>query len=193
MLTIAYDVETTGFVNYKIPLSDPKQARIIQLAALAFDETGRSRGEMNCLIKPDGWEISPGAQKCHGISIEDCENFGVPINVALNYFYFLVQKSDLVIAHNMDFDFSLIGVECAQKEKDNFLALKEKFCTMKESTPILKLPKKRGSGYKSPQLQEAYAYYYGENFEGAHDAMADVKACRDVYFKLKKDLDGEGF
>lgn len=41
-------------------------------------------------------------------------------------------------------------------------------------------------GYKNPNLQEAYKHFFGVEFEGAHDAMADVRACRDVFFKLNE-------
>jgi len=40
------------------------------------------------------------------------------------------------------------------------------------------------TNYKNPSLQEAYRHLFGRNFVGAHDAMADVRACRDVYFAL---------
>ena len=58
-------------------------------------------------------------------------------------------------------------------------------------------PRKRGvleamlakgmTGYKRPSLTETYRHFFGRDFDGAHDAMADVRACRDVYFAL---LDG---
>jgi hypothetical protein len=59
---------------------------------------------------------------------------------------------------------------------------------MKASTDLCKLPSqfKRG-GYKWPKLQEAYKHFFGEEFASAHDAMADLRACRRVFFHLLKE------
>jgi DNA polymerase III epsilon subunit-like protein len=38
--------------------------------------------------------------------------------------------------------------------------------------------------YKNPRLEEAHIHFMGYGIEGAHDAMVDVRACKDVYFKL---------
>ena len=63
------------------------------------------------------------------------------------------------------------------------------YCTMKNSTEILKLPCAREYGYKSPKLIELYRYYFkNQNFD-CHDALEDVKACARCYFKLTKKLD----
>ena len=38
------------------------------------------------------------------------------------------------------------------------------------------------TGYKNPSLPRTYRHFFGRDFDGAHDAMADVRACRDVFF-----------
>ena len=58
---------------------------------------------------------------------------------------------------------------------------------MMASSFVLKLPGRFGNSYKWPKLSEAYETLVDEEgFEGAHDAMADVRACRAVYYKLKE-------
>lgn len=61
-------------------------------------------------------------------------------------------------------------------------------CTMKPNTEIVKAPKKNGSsGYKWPSLEEALQFYCKRSVgEFAHDAMYDVKACRDIFFAQAK-------
>jgi DNA polymerase III epsilon subunit-like protein len=54
---------------------------------------------------------------------------------------------------------------------------------MKATTSICKLPGKYGD-YKWPKLQESHLHFFGKEFEGAHDAMADVRACAAVYWAL---------
>lgn len=48
---------------------------------------------------------------------------------------------------------------------------------------ICKLPGQYGD-WKWPKLTEAYQHAFGKTFDGAHDALADVRACKDVYFYL---------
>lgn len=56
----------------------------------------------------------------------------------------------------------------------------DKFCTMKAMTPVCKLHGNYGD-FKWPKLQEAHKHAFGVEFDGAHDALADVRACARVY------------
>lgn len=40
--------------------------------------------------------------------------------------------------------------------------------------------------YEWPRLQEAYKHAFGKEFEGAHDAMSDIRATKEIYFWLIK-------
>lgn len=51
---------------------------------------------------------------------------------------------------------------------------------MKAMTPICKLPGTYDD-FKWPRLSEAYRFAFNEDFSGAHDAMADVRACLRIY------------
>jgi DNA polymerase III epsilon subunit-like protein len=57
---------------------------------------------------------------------------------------------------------------------------------MQHTTNVLKIPGRYGD-FKWPKLEEAYKHYYGEIFSGAHDALVDVRACRDVFLKVYKE------
>lgn len=57
-------------------------------------------------------------------------------------------------------------------------------------------PEKRDAPYKVPNLTQTFMHFYGKPFEGAHDAMADIRACRDVFMTLMEQgyyeiVDGE--
>jgi DNA polymerase-3 subunit epsilon len=61
---------------------------------------------------------------------------------------------------------------------------------MEAATPVLNLPPTErmiAAGFdkpKPPKLEECIRHFFNEDLEGAHDAMADVIACRRVYFHL---------
>ena len=65
-------------------------------------------------------------------------------------------------------------------------------CTQRLATPILKLPptaKMIAAGFrkhKSASLGEAYQHFMGKPLENAHSAMADARACMDVWFAIKQ-------
>lgn len=181
MNILFFDTETTGFPT-AAPHDDPKQARCVQIGAILTDETGKTEGELNLIIKPEGFFIPIFVAAIHGISQERAEKVGVPHKVAIAGFYQLVKLADLVVAHNFDFDKKVMKLEFLWCTKDEVIEHKKSFCTMKAMTDICMLPATRGNSYKWPKMQEAHQFCFGKEFDGAHDAMADVRACRDVFF-----------
>lgn len=101
-------------------------------------------------------------------------------------------KADVLIAHNIDFD-SLVVMANLDRIIPTKSVLQsmvrmeqiETFCTMKSTTELCRLPGNYGS-FKWPKLIEAYRHLFGEDFDGAHDAMADVRACKRIYFEITK-------
>lgn len=181
-MVLTADTETTGKWVFSRPVDAPEQPRIVQLGAILSDDTGDVKGELNVLIKPNGWTIPAEVTAIHGITTEDCEKYGVEIRSALGMFNIWLKFGPLLVAHNIDFDVNMINGEVARLGKDPILNDVKKYCTMKNSTNIVKIPSARG--YKWPKLQETHQFLFGEDFEGAHDAMADVRACKRCYFKL---------
>ena len=200
-MILFFDTETTGIRKGGfIP-------RVVQIGALLTDNQGKTVGELNLLLQPDGFENIPvEASNVHGFSTDFVKNHGVDRYMALNAFFAMMEQADTVVAHNAEYDMDLLQIE-TDYYKDihndiqagtiwqDILNEAKVFCTMLNSREILKLPlseaqasffKDKGidQQYKNPRLEEAHIHFMGYNFEGAHDAMADVRACKDVYFKL---------
>jgi DNA polymerase III subunit epsilon len=188
---IFFDTETTGLCNNKLPASDPGQPHICQLGAILTDQNGRVKAEVNLLVRPEGWVIPQAASDIHGITQYDADAYGLSIKGILTIFNRLLIKAEKLIAHNIRFDLFMLEIECARTGIS--LELPHQYaCTMEDSRDILKIPptqKMAACGmteFKKPNLQEAYRHFFGREFEGAHDAMADVRACRDVFFAIQK-------
>jgi len=180
-MTIVFDTETKGKADFKLPAIHESQPRLVQLGALLLDEELQTVGELNLIIKPVGFQIPPAASAVHGITQEHAEKYGVSEHAALLLFREWCLMSERIVAHNIAFDVLVMGraffvhqLECPSPEP---------FCTMKAAAPICKLPGFRGE-YKWPSLQEAHKIIIGSEFEGAHDAMADVRACARIYERL---------
>jgi len=175
------DTETSNF---------PPRARVLQLAMLLTDEEGNSMAEHCSLIRLDeGVTVSEGAQAVHGFSAELCNKYGISASGAYNLFTGFANLATCIIAHNAKFDMQMMEIEASAAVKP--IPAKRIVCTMEAATPICKIPpteKMLAAGrthYKAPNLKEALSVLCGRELEGAHHAMVDVKACRDVFFALK--------
>lgn len=189
MNLLFFDTETTGKANFKAGPEWPDQPRLVQLAAVLFTPAGEELGSFNHIIEPDGWIIPAEASAVHGISNDYAKSFGIPVGKALVSFTELLIQADWLVAHNIDFDDLILASELHRLRADIIEQFKAKrrFCTMKASTDICKLPAPWSSRkYKWPKLTEAHEMLFKEGFEGAHDALADVRACARVYFELQR-------
>lgn len=208
MKALFFDTETTHGHNFKEDVRDDIQPDIVQFGCqlLEWEEESEDEGEiigsLNVLTRPLKHDIHEDALKVHGITLLDIDQRGVEIADALFAFHAMLSMADVVVAHNYRFDSRLVATACHRLNSVNLLALQtgelaklngkcvEVYCTMLASTNILKIPGR--FGYKWPRLVEAYAYFYGEALEGAHDAMVDVVACRKVFQALHRSGTGKG-
>jgi DNA polymerase-3 subunit epsilon len=178
-----FDTETTGFpAKPGTPL--PECPFIVQLAAILVDDEQGEVASLNTIIRPDGWEVGSGAAEVHGISTEKAATFGIPVKVAMAMFSQMARVADQVIAHNIQFDLKLVAYEIQRLQVVNVVADKPQFCTMDATTNLCRLPGKFGGQYKWPKLIEAHQHFFGEGFDGAHDALVDVRACARVHKHL---------
>lgn len=179
-MTLIFDTETSGF----------SESRLLQLGVLLVDGDYNVQMQASLLVRPDGWRVEEGAEKVHGISQEKAEKLGLPVDVVLSIYCGLVAKADVLVGHNLDFD---MGVLTGELNRTNWpLFFKKQECTMKMMTPVCKIPptekmvKAGRTGWKSPKLIEAYRFAFGEDFVGAHDALADCVAALRVWRWIKE-------
>ena len=187
MILMPFDTETSDLIeDYKMRSNDPRQPHTVQLAALLVDsETREELGSFNRIIKPDGWEISPGAFKQHGISMERAMDEGQPAADVMEDFVSFWKQAELRIAHNTTFDNRMVRIGMMRhlpegKQKEDLMKIWKEvktayFCTMVKSRSLYG---------KWSTLSLVYETLMGEPLEGAHDAMNDARAALAIYFKL---------
>ena len=185
MNALIFDTETTGMVQWKQPPDHPGQPDLVQLAMLLVDRDDWSiLCRVSLLVQlAEGVKIDPEAEATHGISAEMCGRFGVQPIVAVSLFIQLCMQADIIVAHNISFDESVMRTALHRlgNKPDRFEG-RSLVCTKEATTDILKLPGKYG--YKWPTLAEAYRHYTGLEIENAHDALSDTLACLEVYRAL---------
>jgi DNA polymerase-3 subunit epsilon len=188
-LVCAYDTETTGLPDWKNPSDSHHQPHLVQLAAILADEdTGKVISTLDLIIQPDGWDIPQEVADIHGITNEIANEVGVNEMIAVALFLQMVGSAKR-LAHNRTFDQRIIRIATKRYFPENVQekwAEKENHdCTMIMAKPIMQMEPKGRYGYKSPKLSEAYQHFMGKELQDAHSAIADARACLDIYFAMK--------
>lgn len=193
-MILFYDTETTGLPPRNGDLM--KQPRLVQLGALLCTEDGNEIASIDVMVKPEGFLIPDQASAVHGISTDMAELYGLPLKSVLSIYHHLRAVAQSAVGHNVAYDEGVMAGEYHRNGLDeNWARLQVKApasCTALLSEPIIKLPPtermlRYGYGpFKKPNLMEAHKYYLGEAFEGAHSALADVRACARIFFAMRQ-------
>lgn len=196
MKIIIFDTETTGLPDPNSPLE--KQPYICQFSACIVEidlntKEFKEIEQVNQYLKPEVL-IPYECTRIHGITnemVQDKQSFKEYANELITLF----QKCDVAIAHNLNFDQTIIENELRRIGRSKSFLPEQTFDTMDETKELLKLPG-RFSRYKSPNLGELHFYLTGETFANAHNALNDVMALtrcvkelfrRDIFKPEEKD------
>lgn len=178
---LLFDTETTGLPkDWNAPAD--QFPRLVQLGYLWFDENKNLKKSGNHIIKPECFEISKEASDIHGITNDIALEKGENLKDVMNQFVSLLKESKYIIGHNLSYDRKIIRGELIRTGIEYDSSEKIKICTMHSSTKLCKIPGKRG--YKWPTLQELHKCLFGEEFEDAHNAVADIQATSLCFWKM---------
>ena len=215
MQLFIFDTETTGLpVNFNSPTTDVHDwPHIVQISGILFDTTTRKILKcINHLIKtsPD-IDVPPESTKIHGITKEQTDKDGIPIQIALYLLNHIAKDADVIIGHNLSFDIKMIEVEYNRnklfiRSMSNIL-LKPHTCTMRLLTQICKIPHKSKNvkvnvkvsssnksttatmNYKWPTLSETHHYFFGTIPDGMHNSLIDTLVCLRCYIYYTDEYD----
>lgn len=185
---LIFDTETTGLPrDPRAPLTDlDNWPRMVQLAWQIHDEKGNFVEAQNHLVIPDGYTIPIDAKMVHGISTEYAQKYGKPLDEVLRIFHESAQKVRYFVGHNVGFDMSVLGCEYLRMwGEENLLSRWQVIDTCTEKTAdFCQIPGGRNGRFKFPKLSEIHMYLFGEGFDSAHNASADVNATARVFLEL---------
>ena len=180
------DTETSGMIDKSLDAGHPEQPRLVQLAAILTDEELEVQAEVGLLVETEGNRFDDGAKRVHGIDEERADRFGVPLLLALVTLHHLARRAEVVVGHNVEFDLSVLETQFVRAQREDPLAKLRVECTMALAQPICGIESRRGPGFKPPTLSEAYRHFFQKKLEGAHDALADTRACLEIYRAIKQ-------
>lgn len=208
MYALVFDCETTGLPTRRRGAvsgpPDPAErsnyagARLVQLAwQLVEMSTGAVITEGSEYIYPSGqdWNMHPMAEKTHGTSRAKLEIKGKDLLDVLMDFLDAAMRSTILVCHNIDFDLNVVVAELLHNAPIASAALylleMPRFCTMRASVDLCRLPFPSGrswgsQSFKWPKLLELHHVLFEEGFDGAHDAIEDVRATVRCFVALDK-------
>lgn len=145
MKSIFLDTETTGFVPGQIAqltyiIEENKKLVEVKNYFFTVETMGRQAQQVHKFSIEKLRELSHGKRFENLVSEIDND-----------------MKDAVFIAHNVKFDRKFVEVEFNRLNKE--LGVKKYFCTMEYFKDILKIPAKRGKGYKNPRVEEVMEFY----------------------------------
>lgn len=186
-MILVFDTETSGKANFNLPPSASSQPKLVQLGLQLLDPlTLQMRAQFETLVSHDSLVIESGAFDAHGIRTEDAQAYGIPLYEAVGIFEAFRQKATVLVAHNYEFDSIIMRSSYARIDKPLESNGAISICTMRGMTTHMRLPNPGRPGFKWPKLSEAFKFCTGRDIENAHNALADVSACAEVYRWLKR-------
>jgi DNA polymerase III epsilon subunit-like protein len=188
MRCLFFDTETTGLpLSWGKPVIPGVWPDLVSIAWVLTDEIGTLLSSEYHIIRPDGWNIPLEASNIHKITTEIALEEGRYLSDIIQSFMGTAMHADLIVAHNMNFDQSVIdnAIRWRLGSKSTMQTWgKRLFCTMKHGTAICKLPG-RGPYQKRPKLIELYQHAFGsEPTEVLHNALNDTNVLKNSFFKL---------
>jgi DNA polymerase III subunit epsilon len=180
------DCETSGLPRYNLPADDPAQPHVAAVALILVDEHFKVEREYEALIRPDGWEMEPGAMAVNGLTMERLAENGIPILSALPVYTDAIDEGRVIVAYGTRFDTKCMRGELRRARLDDRFERTRTICAMQSCVGVCKIPKAKGGGYKFPKLAEAYRHFFKRDFEFPHSALADARACLAIFRKLNE-------
>jgi len=203
-------------IHYNNIYCTDKQPYMTQLSFVILDDKYNIVFYYDEFLKiPENVEISAFVTNLTGITKEKCNNGVEPIE-ALKIFVTWFLKCEKIVAHNIQFDRTIVRIEITRHKKElskdfpyinvvfsmpyDCITKLDHFDTMIRGIKIcgIMVPKVSGEGkkLKMPKLVEMYKIFFHETPKNLHNSMVDVLVTMRCYLKLigeHRDIDDRYF
>jgi len=158
--------------------------RAVQVAWGLYDGEERLVSSAAHVVRPDGFTIDARSVRFHGITTARAKAEGRPIASVLAELSAAAAESQIVIAHNSEFDGCVLAAEYLRLEQNPPFTPESMVCTMKRSADYCHLSG-GPHGKKWPTLEELHFVLFRSRVDRVHDAAVDAAACARCFFELK--------
>ena len=178
MKLLIFDTETTGLPKSRKPSKEEPNnwPHIVSISWVVLNtDTNKIETEKSFLVKPGNWVIPEDSIKIHRITNEKAQTEGLPLEKVIGEF--LSEQCDVLVAHNMEFDYNIVDNAIRWDLEMSFTQIKKpKICTMELGKNICNLKNLFGKP-KPPKLSELYQHAFGSlpSADELHNSLYDVK------------------
>lgn len=175
---LVFDVETTGL--------DPQKHAMVQLAAIPVINGIKGEPFVSYLKPHEGAVIDPGALKINKLTYEQIMEFPDAKEVMHKFIDWVDSHETLfaLMGHNVPFDRKFLYTTLNRNAMNMQYITRFRtvdFCTLEMARTVFKgkrnAPERMNLG--------ALCKFFQIPLENAHDAMADIVACYEVFLRLK--------
>lgn len=172
MKALVFDTETTDLLqNNLVPLN--RQPRIIEFCGVLVDVKKKKIIDALEFLCNPGIPIPPKITQITSIS-DDQVREQPPFADRIKEVSAFMKKATAAVAHNMSFDHGVMEVEAARAQI-KWPWPEKRICTVEVSEFV------KG---RRLRLNELHEHLFGEKFEGAHRARADVDALARCFLEM---------
>jgi DNA polymerase III epsilon subunit-like protein len=173
--TLVFDTETTQLINNSLmPLG--KQPRVTEFCGIIIDDSGKHIDRLEFLCNP-GISIPEEAAKITGLTDEILAKHP-PFAARFPEVKSFIEIADMVVAHNLSYDFAVINFEAARAEGAIVWPKpSRRICTVEATEHV--------HGHRLG-LTALHEHLFKEPFPSAHRAGADVEALVRCVVELRK-------
>ena len=198
MKYLIFDTETTDLIRRDEKTNKKQYPYIVQISWILYDGDSRmiEKEEDYILRLPEYVLIPESSTKIHGITNRTMRAEGKNPITILKKFHNDLSNADMLVAHNINFDTSVLWEEL--KRNQMFYALTQlkntpRYCTMYMSKNICKIEKKdKETGeiyYKSPKLIELHQHLFNTTPNNLHNSLVDIWVCWRCFCQIHLNYD----
>lgn len=162
MKFLVFDTETTGLPKHRSAKPEV-QPKVIEFGAALLDLEGNTLRTLQLLINPQE-PLEAIITKITGLTDEDLIDEPLFEEVYCDI-RDIFGEADVMIAHNLPFDTTLIELELERLGVKNFPWPQIKICTVQENVPFWG---------RRPKMTELFKHVTGEPLAQTHRALDDV-------------------
>ena len=180
MKLLIFDTETTGLPKSREPAikSADNWPHLVSIAWMVVENDKILKSEYH-IVQPQ-WDIPEDSVKIHGITVDKAKAEGKPLSEVIGKF--LNEPYDIMIAHNMNFDYNVLVNAIVWDLGLPLPKIKRVFCTMEAMKNVMRIPYANGRGLKPPKLSELYTFVTGKPVQQQqlHNSMYDTQLLSEI-------------
>lgn len=191
-MKLFFDLETTGLPkqisfdeNYPPEELDKyDSARIIEIAIILVKD-GKIHKTYTSLVKPDTFTtLNPKVTEITGITDTDVVNEGRDFKDVLEDIKPLLKEATVINSYNIKFDVNILLSEIFRVNEIDFF----EYMKTKKTECTMQLSKKYFKKNYYLKLEKVYETLFKEDPKQDHRAFGDTILCKEVYYKMKENI-----